>query len=301
MKKLSILHVPAWSFFSTALYREVGLTWRGGVALFVWLYLLVAASVAVQMGRVHAGFSEFIDEEVPKMTRQWPTVTVRDGRLSIDEPSPHFIVPPNAKQPFIPPPIEGRTTPPATTEPTVGEAQPAEAIVCFAMEGEYETPKEARSLILVTPHRVIQQKNEFQTQAHELSDIEEDVTISRSDIEGGIDRYSGWVLPVLGAVIAVFFAVWRTVEVLILGLIGKAFTSGQRVVLSYGALVRLAIVALTPALILDLVLTAAGVGKYGHWLIFLGIGVAYLYLGVYACRGPKLPPPSPAGVPASGR
>jgi len=52
--------------------------------------------------------------------------------------------------------------------------------------------------------------------------------------------------------------------------------------LSYGALLRIAAVALTPAVVLSTVLTLAGVSFPGEWLVYLALELLFLGIGVKA-------------------
>ncbi|MDH4241650.1 MAG: DUF1189 domain-containing protein, partial [Phycisphaerae bacterium] len=62
------------------------------------------------------------------------------------------------------------------------------------------------------------------------------------------------------------------------------FASSCRVSLSYGALLRLAVVAMTPCIIIKTVFALAGVQlPCIVLLLYFVITLAYLYYGVHAC------------------
>ena len=78
--------------------------------------------------------------------------------------------------------------------------------------------------------------------------------------------------------------VYRIIQALIFAAIGLLFVSMCRVSLSYGALLRLAVVAMTPSMIVKTVFALAGI----HLpcivlLLYFLITLAYLYFGVHAC------------------
>ena len=109
------------------------------------------------------------------------------------------------------------------------------------------------------------------------------------------DRIMGW-LDTAGKflVIAIYpFAllgsyVYRIVQVLIYAAIGLLFASRCRVMLSYAALLRLAVVAVTPCVLLKTMLGLAGVNLPYAWLIYLLIALTYLFFAVKAVSEPLL-------------
>lgn len=78
--------------------------------------------------------------------------------------------------------------------------------------------------------------------------------------------------------------VYRIIQALIYAAVGLLFASSCKVSLSYGALLRLAVVAMTPCIIIKTVFALAGVQlPCTILLLYFLITLAYLYFGVYAC------------------
>ena len=78
--------------------------------------------------------------------------------------------------------------------------------------------------------------------------------------------------------------VYRIIQALIYAAVGLLFASSCKVSLSYGALLRLAVVAMTPCIIIKTVFALADIDlPCVVGLLYLVITLAYLYFGVYAC------------------
>ncbi len=86
MKQYSFYHIPVLSFFSTSLYRDVAVNWRG--TCFPYLLLLLAVCWIPGMINFQNWVSHSMEIEAPKIISQVPVITVADGEASIEEPEP---------------------------------------------------------------------------------------------------------------------------------------------------------------------------------------------------------------------
>jgi hypothetical protein len=77
--------------------------------------------------------------------------------------------------------------------------------------------------------------------------------------------------------------VYRIIQALIFAALGLLFASFCKVSLSYAALLRLAIVAMTPCMIIKTAFGLAGVHFPYAGLLYLLVTLAYLCFAVYAC------------------
>ena len=81
------------------------------------------------------------------------------------------------------------------------------------------------------------------------------------------------------------------IAAVILATIGVPLARGLRAELGYGALVNIAIVAMTPVILGKTILEAARIHFPFSWLVFMGISIAYLAFGIKANgRGVMSPP-----------
>lgn len=252
MKKFSIIHIPVLSFYSKELYRDVGLNWKG--AGFVYLLLLLAICWIPVMINVHIGLVDFVNNEAPAAVEQIPRITIADGEVSIEEPQPYYIMKPDSNDVLA-------------IIDTTGEIESLEEI------------EDSNAICLLTKTNIIMRQSGVETRTYDLSKVENFVL--------GGDDIMGW-LRIFGkffAIAAYPFAlmgsyVYRIVQSLIYAAIGLLFVSVCKVKLPYNALLRLAIVAVTPCIIVGAILGVAGV--YVPWLLYPLVALGYLFYGVKA-------------------
>jgi hypothetical protein len=253
MKKFSIIHLPVLSFFSKDLYREVGLSWKG--ICFGYLFLLLAICWIPAILRVNIGFADFVKNDAPPVVEQVPEITITDGQASIKEPQPYFIREPKSNQ----------------------------IIAVIDTTGSIKSPADANAFCLLTKTSIIMKKSKFETQTYDLS-LVEDRTVTGDDIMKLLHIIKKFLFIASYPFALISSYVFRIIQALIFAAIGLLFASSCKVSLSYGALLRLAVVAMTPCMIIKTVLGLAGVQlPCTILLLYFLITLAYLYFGVYAC------------------
>ena len=250
MKKYSIIHLPFLSFFSKELYRDVGLCWKG--VGFAYLLLLLTVCWIPTMVKIHVGFSDFINNEVPPFIEQVPDITITDGEASIQEPQPYYIKAPDSN----------------------------DVIAIIDTTGTTESLEDANAICLLTRTNVIWRQNEFETRTVDLSNVKNFVLDS--------DRIMGWLHIAEKFLVIVMYPfallgsyLYRIVQALIYAAVGLLFASWCKVSLSYAALLRLAIVAVTPCIIVGTVLGLVATSL--PWYLYPAAALAYLFFGVWAC------------------
>jgi hypothetical protein len=269
MKNYSIFHVPVWSFFSKALYREAALEWQG--TGFAYLLLLLAVCWIALILQVQAKFSRFVDQEAPKLICQIPAFSIVKGKAAIQEPQPYLI-----------------------KEPKTGET-----LLVIDTTGSITSLDEAKAFGLITETQAIFRKNKFETRTFSFREIDQ-FTLDQDKITGWLNVARKSLFAVLYplAVLASFTA--RLVQLLIYAAIGLLFASWCKCQLTYPALLRLAAVAVTPGIIIKTILTLAQthVPGAGWWYFLLAMG--FLFFGVKASsQNPAQPAPPPPPIPVN--
>ncbi|MHC4111217.1 MAG: DUF1189 family protein [Planctomycetota bacterium] len=251
MKKFSIIHLPVLSFFSKDLYRDVGLSWKG--ICFGYLLLLLAICWIPSMVRIHQGFAGFVKNDAPSVVDQVPEITITDGQVSIDEPQPYFLRIPDNNQ----------------------------IIAVIDTTGTIESPADANAFFLLTNNSIITH-SDFETRTIDLSQVKS-FTIDSATITSWLHTAQKYLVIILYPLALLSSYVYRIIQALIYAAIGLLFASMCRVSLSYGALLRLAVAAMTPSIIIKAVFALAGVYIPCIGILYILIILAYLYFGVYAC------------------
>ncbi len=266
-RKYSILHIPVLSFFSKDLYRDVGLNWRG--TCFGYLLLLLAVCWIPWMVQVHTGLNEFVKNEAPKMVSQIPTITIKDGIASIDEPQPYYIMHPDSND------IAG--------------------IIDTA--GTITTLADSNAFALITETEVIFKEDDLQTRTFSFEDIK-DFTLNHAKLNKWLSTFQKLAVPVMYPSVLAFSYVYRIIQALIYAAVGLLFAYGFKTKIEYPAMLRLAVVAVTPAIIINTVVSLSNVVFRGMWLLYLAIAMAYLAFGVKAVSEAQQPENEPTfGLP----
>jgi hypothetical protein len=251
MKRYSIFHIPVMSFFSKELYADIGLHWKG--TCFGYLFLLLAICWIPGMFEINAAMSNFIKKEAPKIISQVPAFSIVNGEASINEPQPYYIKEPDTGKPLVIIDTTGKIT---------------------SLEG-------SEAMGLVTKTKAVFKKSTVETRTFDFSGIKE-FNLDQNRITGWLNIAKKLLIPVLYPICVLGSFVGRIIQVLIYAAIGLLFAFWCKSKLSYGGLVRSAVAAITPFIIIRTILGALQVSLpfAGLWY-FLG-AMAYLFFGVKA-------------------
>ncbi len=261
MRKFGLLHPIFLSFYSQPLYRDVATNWRG--AAFLYLLLLLALCWLPSMGTMHADLSRFIDTKAGALVRQVPHVSISDGEVSTDVETPYFIKDPD----------NGKT------------------LVILDLTGQFTSLEGTDAKVLITRNRIIARKSPQETRIYDLSGVKS-FSVDQTRIAGWLQVAKAWLVPVLFPILLLFSYVYRLFQAFVYGLIGLIFASLLHVKLDLLASVRIAIIAITPVLVLDTLRGLAKVHIPWSTLLCFIIAMGYLFYGVKAATAP-LPPETP--------
>lgn len=255
MKKFSVIHVPILSFFSGDLYRDVGLNWRG--VCFGYLFLLIAVCTIPRVFILQKIISLFIDEQAPPLLKQVPKITITNGEVHVDDTQPYYIKAPDGN----------------------------EVLAIIDTTGEIQSLDGTAAFVLLTKTKLIYRQSKVEYRTYDLSGIKEFV-LEKGKIMGWLNIGKKLIVPVLLPFILLGSYIFRIIQALIYAAIGLIFIAFCRVKLSYDALVRLAVIAVTPCIILRTIFEIASVHvpMAGLWFFLLAVG--YLYVGVRASSQP---------------
>ncbi len=165
-------------------------------------------------------------------------------------------------------------------------ADPHRFVVIYDTTGNTaKIPAKYRGGILVTSDTLILKNNEYSTREIPISELHQltgDIVLDGEFIERSKGKWAG-ILAAAGAFFLLIAAVIsKLIHALLLGLVGLTM-AGFRGGLTYGASFKLALFALTPAVLLEIALGL--VGQKLPFLIYFGAAVVYLWLGVRNAAG----------------
>ena len=251
-KKFSIYHLPYMSFYSRELYCEVGLVWKGPG--FLYLFLLLAIVWLLHMPGIKSGLDKFFEEGARPMIKQLPEITIKEGVVSIKEAQPYYI--------------------------KDGEGNIAAVI---DTTGRFTSLDDTPAHLLLTKTQLIIKKNEKETREYDLSEAGE-FTLT-SETVGGWLNTAKLVLPPIIYICALLGSfVWRMIQALIYALLGLAMAAGLELKIEYEALIRLAVVAVTPAIIIKTIVNLSDFGLPWAWLWYFLIAMGYLFFALRSCH-----------------
>ena len=245
------IKAPLFSFFSADLYRSAARDW-GGIA-FGYLFLLVLAISIIYSIKLQFGLSDFVSSDFSEAFKKMPEFKVENGEFKCSESMPYLIKEPKTQ----------------------------EVIGVIDTRDNAEFPQDVK--MKISKSEVSVKKSAFETRTFEFAKFPD---FDKEAVKGFVETMALFLIPM-------FFVVWlfgsfvfACVQVLIYALIGMLFAKILKVELDYPALVRLAVVAVTPVLIIDSVMKLLAVEfPYGMgiivWpLLTAAIALGYLFFGV---------------------
>ena len=251
MKKFSIIHIPALSFFSKELYRDVGLNWKG--VNFLYLLLLVVICWIPTVIKIHFGVTDFVNNEAPTFVEQLPEITITNGEVSISEPQPYYIKDPES----------------------------GDVLAIIDTTGTVESLEDSDALCLLTKTKIMWRKSEAETQIYDLSKVKHFV-LNSERVMGWLHIVSKFFVIIISPFALLGSYLIRIVQALIYAAVGLLFALWCKVALSYATLLRLAVVAMTPCLLARTILDIADIHLPYATLISLVVTLAYLFFAVKA-------------------
>ncbi|MDA8104571.1 MAG: DUF1189 domain-containing protein [Nitrospiraceae bacterium] len=251
MQRFTIIHPLYMSFFSKALYRDVGRNWKGHG--FVYLFALVAFCMIPFVLITQSAISDFLNNEAPKIIRQMPDVTINKGKLSIDRPEPYF----------------------------VRDEKTGEPLILFDADDKADLKERAKVPILVLRSEIIVRGEGGQVRHLALSDVD-GFHSDRRLLYDWLDALDESMAMVLYPFAVAFSLIFRVLEVVVFAAAGRVFAKSLNARLTYPALMRLSAVALTPPMMVGAVFNVTGVAVPFWWIAGIPITLAFLYYGIRA-------------------
>lgn len=267
VRRYSILQALPLSFFSRGLYRDVARSWRGiGLA---YLLLVVALLTLVIVVRMQVGLDGWVRRQARDVADQVPTIVIRHQVVRVDAAMPCII-------------RDRRTGAAFAIVDTTGQV--------VSLDGQ-------QARVLLTRDHLLLRKSAAETRVFDLSRIE-DFTLDAARARRWLGLFATWASPVAAPFVFVGLLCVRLVQQLVLAGIGLLVGSLARVGLDFAAHMRLAAVALTPALVLEPVLELLHARPPGWGLLWSAIALGYLVWAVLANRaGPAEAATGPPAAP----
>lgn len=264
MRRYSIFHPLVLSFFSKSLYRDVAKNWRGTGLLYLLLILALVWLPTIIRG--HLSFVRFVDNDAKAITQQIPAIRIANGRASTNVPEPYFIK--NLKT--------------------------GETLAIIDTRDNSEAGNTSVPLVL-TETKLVTNNSASQTRIYDLSSVG-NFSVDQARAEGWLGIARQWFFPALYPLAILFSFIFRAIQLLIYALIGLVFARTLNANLDYKTLMRLAAIAITPVLVLNLLFEFLPVRIPGWLVLGIVIELGYLYFAVKVNSEPDVPQYQPPPV-----
>jgi len=253
MPRYNIFHPWILSFFSMDLYRDVARNWRG--TAFFYLFVLLVTCSLLTTYIFNYSFGLVLEHAVQSMVSDMPTISITDGDVSIDQPVPYYV-----------------------KDPEEGDV-----IAIIDTSGKITSLDETKAIVLLTKNKLFMRNDHDEVRIITLPK-NLNMSLSEEKIVPIMDKLKFFMPFILFPIIVLIAYGYRIVQAFLYGFLGFIFSRILRVPLDYLSLVRLSVIAVTPAIIIATLLRFLGIGfAYEAWFYFL-ISMMYLILGINANR-----------------
>lgn len=251
MKQYNILQAIFMSFYSRNLYRDVANNW-GGKA-FLYLFLILALSwtgfVYLMQQAINQGYAKNADEIV----NQVPVLTIKDGVISTPENHPYIITDPESKN----------------------------KIAVIDTTGQYKTLDDAKTSILILQKEVITQSKPNEIRTDKIPSTL-NIVIYPQTVNSYVKHYLGYAWIFFFVFFLIGSYIFRLIQACFYALIGLIFKAIFRVDITYGQIVIIAMVAITPVIVINTILDLIDITIPHQLLINFVLAMLYLCLGIVA-------------------
>ncbi|MDB5172601.1 MAG: hypothetical protein JWN51_1374, partial [Phycisphaerales bacterium] len=258
-RKFGAFSALVLSFFSPGLYRDVARRWRGfGFWYLVMLMFLTAIPIAV---KAHYSFQKFVKDEATPLFQTFPDISMANGKVSIAEEEPYLW----------------------------RDLKTGQVILYVDTTDAFDLPEGRNAAMRLGKSTIAMKQANGQTQTNDLTPLQP-FHVNKATAQNALDRFAPVAGPVVFGVVFIFPVIGHLIQILIYAVIGLLICLMFNAQLSFGALMRLAAVAITPAILLSTGLSMAGVSLPAEGLIFFVIEMAFLGFAVKANGEERLPP-----------
>ncbi len=255
-KRYKMFQAPLMAFFSPSFYRDVGLHWKG--TGFIYLLLLLAFCWIPTFIQFHLSVSDYIKNKAPAIISQLPQITIIKGNAFAAVAQPYKIIEPDTKM----------------------------ILVLIDTTGKTTSLEETGAIVLVTKTGATVRKNDYETRTFSFKNIDH-FTLDQQRVAFWMEIFRRYAALVFYPFAVVGSFAFRIVQVLLYAAIGFVFARWLKTENSYQSLLRLSVMAVTPAIIVRSVFRVAHVEIPFAWLLYFAAAMIYLFVGVKAASHEK--------------
>jgi hypothetical protein len=252
-RRYRLYHPYLLAFFSRAFYADVAAHWRARA--FVHLLLVLLLTATVYMLRFQSLIDTFISEKAPAIVAQVPEIRILNGVVQVDVEEPY----------------------------TIREPDGGSVFAVIDTTGKITSLSQTEAVLLLTASRLAVRLNAGDARIIDLRTIAS-LKINQATVSQWLQDIQKWSPFVLFPLALGFSFLFRSVQALLYGGLGMAIATLQQIPLPFGAAVSIAIMAMTPLLLVDALLMLLNIDwplwRWGGFLLAIG----YLVFGIRSAR-----------------
>lgn len=250
MKKYNLFHPILFSFFSKDLYRDVARNWHGNA--FFYLFILLAICWIPATYLMHKGINTFLENRVVPLVKQMPTIKIRNGEASIDQPSPYIIRAPYSNR----------------------------IIGIINTSGLLTIPTQTKALFLLTKDKFYIRRSKGEMRVYELKRLG-NREFTKPFFFRIINFAKAWGASLLYPLLLIVSYLYRILQALLYAALGTlVFAKITKSSLDYQQILRLSIIAVTPAIILSTLLSFFSISFAYQWTLYFLVTILYLFFAI---------------------
>jgi len=236
-------------FYNQVFYKEVVQNWKG--VGFTFLLILLALLTIPRIYQVQTQINHLVENVFPELIQEFPTVTIKNGNLSINQISPLII---RDKETF-------------------------DAEIIFDTSGKYISLENTTASVLITSKQIFLKNNGSHPYILEVNRYD-DMVIDKEKISEILPRLSSFGIVVYFPVSIAVSLITVYFKAFLLSLVGLIFLKLRRSRLAYTTLFRLTTFSIAPGIIVASVLQLLSVSMNMVAWVVLGLHLGYLYFAV---------------------
>lgn len=247
------------SLYSKNFYGKVALEGTGnGFGFLALISLFGTITITILMG---VGIFSIPEQNIDSIVSQIPKVSIINGELSIDRPSPYFIKSDNRTIVIIDASDESSKI-------------PADEI--------FKTMKNDRLEVYATKTQVYYKKDIDRFEVLNLSETKNPVTFDDKDVGHWVHIGKILIIPFIAIFIYFGVLIYQIIRMLIYSLFGLIFNSSTNANFDYATIQRLTSYAIWPSILMWIIF--AIFSAYYYFLISFIITIAYLYFAIKSAK-----------------
>ena len=248
-RRYGLWHPYYLAFSSRTFYADVAAHWRG--LAFVHLLLVLLLSAAVYMMHFRTLITVVLAEVAPPIIAQIPEILIQNGKVRVDVEEPYYIRQPDSGEVF------------AVIDTT----------------GEITSLKQTDAVLLLTGSRLTARLSADDIRVLDLSPVES-LQINQTSVSQWLQDARKWSPFILFPLLLGFSFIFRSLQALLYGGIGMMIASMHHFTMPLGAAVSVAIMAMTPVLLMDALMVLLGINLPLWGLSGFLLAMGYLFFGI---------------------